>query len=180
MIKVYQLRKLQNSYQVVLNYKGVKVKVSFKDGNTYKGIYPKLYTNDVFKQRAIENSQPFKDKEIVLERQIEEESDRQALRRSVVKPAVQKTSGRAVKTNGRKDGGSLKTNVGKDDAAEAVPAGGGVSNATDGTDDGVKTFANLGEAVMFVAQTYGVSAQTEKEVRKVLKDHGVEAKIKKG
>jgi len=179
MIKVYQLRKLQNSYQVVLNYKGVKVKVSFKDGNTYKGIYPKLYTNDVFKQRAIENSQPFKDKEIVLERQIEEESDRQGARRSVVKPVAQKKSVAGQAAAGRV---ATKQQTERRKSAEAGdgPAEAEPQPAENDVDGGVKTFNNLGEAVMFVAQNYGVSAQTEKEVRKVLKDHGVEVKIKKG
>ena len=60
----------------MLKYKGVSVRVAFVDVNTYNGTPAKCYTNNPFKQKAIEASQMFKDKEIVLERVVEEASDR--------------------------------------------------------------------------------------------------------
>lgn len=80
MLKIYQLRLQQNTYDVTLKYRGVGVRVAFVDGNTYNGTPAKCYTNDPFKQRAIEASQLFKDKDIVLERQVEEESDKKPQR----------------------------------------------------------------------------------------------------
>ena len=150
MLKIYQLRLKQNTFEVTMRYRGVGVRVAFVDGNSYNDIPAKCYTNDPFKQRAIEASQMFKDKDIVLERSVEEESDRQKAKEA------------ADKAN-------------KPDEANKT-------DKPDKADDGSekKTFENLGEAIMFVAQTFGIAAKTEAEVRKVLKEHGVSAVIKKG
>ena len=74
MLKIYQLRLPQNTFEVTLKYRGVGVRVSFTDGNNYRDIPAKCYTNDPFKQRAIEASKMFKDKDIVLERTVAEET----------------------------------------------------------------------------------------------------------
>lgn len=166
MIKEYQLRKLQNSYEVTLNYKGVKVRVAFTGGNVYNGSMPKLRTSDLFKMKAIEASELFKNKEVVLVRTISETSDAkrpvvQQRKSTVVKPALKKVdtvTKPAVKPADTTDPATEKTE-----------------------DDGEKkVFDNLGEAIMFIAQNYQVSVQTESEARKVLNEHGIKATIKRG
>ena len=88
MIKEYQLRKLQNSYEVTLHYKGVKVRVAFTGGNVYNGTMPKFRTDDAFKQKVLEASELFKNKEVVL------------LRTIGTKPAVPKPVIQQRKVNG--------------------------------------------------------------------------------
>lgn len=156
MLKVYQLRLQQNSFDVTLKYKGVGVRVAFVDGNTYNEIPAKCYTNDPFKQRAIEASQMFKDGDIVLERSVEEESDRQKAAEKAAKEAAGQQSQQAPEPAPNTD---------------PEPAG-------DGSQD--KDFANLGEAIMYIAQNWQLQVQTEAEARKVLKEHGINPHIKKG
>lgn len=153
MIKEYQLRKRQNSFEVVLNYKGVKVKVAFTGGNTYKGVYPKLRTDNAFKMKAIEASQLFKDKEVVLFRIIDQESD--------VKPVVQQRARRATVA-----------------PQSAKPVETEPAKVEDDTTS--MAFDNLGEAIQYIAQQWQVSVRTEAEARKVLKEHGINPKIRKG
>ena len=157
MIKEYQLRKRQNSFEVVLNYKGVKVKVAFTGGNTYKGVYPKLRTDNAFKMKAIEASQLFKDKEVVLVRTIDRESD--------VKPVVQQRARRAT----------VAPQPAKPAAKKVEPA---PAKAEDDTTS--MSFDNLGEAIQYIAQQWQIGVQTEAEARKVLKEHGITPRIKKG
>lgn len=169
MIKEYQLRKLQNSYEVTLHYKGVKVRVAFTGGNVYNGTMPKLRTSDLFKMKAIEASELFKNKEVVLVRSITESTDAkrqtavQQRRKHLSKPAQKPAPATAASPAGQKP------------ADEAAPQ----DTQTDG-DGEKKVFDNLGDAIMFIAQNYQVSVQTESEARKVLKEHGVKATIKKG
>lgn len=153
MIKVYQLRKKQNNYEVVIYYKGVGVKVNFTDGNTYKQIFPKFYTNDPFKQRAIEASELYKSKEVVMLRTIEEEGDSKP--EPVKQPETPKNEAPKSK--------------------EEQP-----EEAADG--DGLKpmTFENLGEAILYIANEWQVGVQTEKDAREILKAHGIKPTIKKG
>ena len=172
MIKEYQLRRPQNSYEVVLYYKGIKVHVAFTNGNTYKGINPTALVKETFKQRAIEASQPFKDKEIVLVRSIEEESDkapktvpharRAAMNKPVTaKPATQPTPAKAE----------------PDTKPEPTPVDEGTQN------DGAKNemnFDSVDEAILYIAQNFQQEATTEKEAREILKANGITPHIKKG
>ena len=172
MIKEYQLRKLQNSYEVTLHYKGVKVRVAFTGGNVYNGSMPKLRTNDPFKMKAIEASELFKNKEVVLVRSFGESTE-------VKRPVVQQ----------RKKATVVKAaTVSQHTKQMAAPAAKVPDTPNDGTpveapangDADKKVFENLGDAIMFIAQNYQLSVQTESEARKVLKEHGVKATIKKG
>ena len=175
MIKQYQLCKRQNNFEITLNYKGVKVKVCFTGGNTYKGVPATCYEKDLFKQKAIEASQMFKDREIVLKRTIAEAADKKqpvAVQNKkvtaspkasvkVVKPAAQKPAPKPEIPN-------------QDHPLEPEP------------EDEVLTepesmeFANLGEAILYIAQNWQTEAKTEKEAREILKAHGINPKIKKG
>lgn len=160
MIKEYQLHKLQNSYEVTLYYKGVKVRVAFTGGNVYKNTMPRFRTNDLFKMKAIESSELFKNKEVVVVRTINEKPAVQQTvvqqRKKVVKPAIQQPV--------------------------ATPVQQPAPEQSQGDGDGGQTmeFANLGEAILYVAQNYQTEAQTEKEVRDILKANGINPKIKRG
>lgn len=164
MIKQYQLNKRQNNFDITLNYKGVKVKVSFSGGNTYKGILPTCYEKDLFRQRAIEASQLFKDREIVLKRTIAEAGySKQAVAVQAKKVAV------APKTVAKK----VAPKPAVQHPAQDPPLDEG-----DGTQ--AMEFQNLGEAIIYIAQNWQQQAKTEKEAREILKAHGINPKIKKG
>jgi len=199
MLKIYQLRKRQNTFAVTLKYKGVGVAVEFTDGNTYNGTPAKCYTRDTFKQKAIEASQMFKDKEIVLERAVAEASD--------VKPAPKKSglASRSVPMKKAGNGGENATGVHDEEPKVEGPAGdtagtgndgenagNGGENATEvheeagaaaevqGAETTKMTFDNVGEAILYVAQHFGVETRTEKEARDILKEHGITPTIKRG
>ena len=170
MIKQYKLCKRQNNFDITLNYKGVKVKVQFSGGNTYKGVLPKCFEKDPFKQRAIEASQLFKDREIVLERVIPEAGDNKpAVAVQTKKVAVPRMAVKKV----------VKPVVAEQpvSAPEPEPVKDPEPTSEEPT---AKEFANLGEAILFIAQNYQVEAKTEKEAREILKAHGINPKIKKG
>lgn len=168
MTKQYQLNKRQNNFEITLNYKGVKVKVSFTGGNTYKGIFATCYEKDLFRQRAIEASQMFKDKEIVLKRTIADASDQNQ------KVAVQTKKVIATKNVVRK--------VEKPAPQPAPTPEPPTFEESQGEGDGGQTieFANLGEAILYVAQNFKAEAKTDKEVRDILKANGINPKIKRG
>ena len=148
MIKVYLLRKAQNNYEVTIPYKSVKVRLAFTDGNVHNGVPARLYTNNVFKQKAIEASELFKNQEIVLEKTIAEAEDSVAK-----KPEAQEPTGDKLEPVVKKP--------------EAEPTGDKLE------------FASLADAIVYVAQTFNEQATTEKEVRKILAEHGQKATIHK-
>lgn len=167
MIKEYQLQKKQNSFEVTLHYKGVKVRVAFTGGNVYNGTKPRFRTNDLFKMKAIEASELFKTKEVVVIRTIQEANHQPPTvvqRKRVVKGA----SSKAVRD-------TKPTPAPAPVTQEPV-----VDDAEGGDKEGEKTFANLGEAILYIAQNWQITVQTEKEARDVLKEHGINPKIKRG
>lgn len=166
MIKVYQLRKDLNSFEILLPYKGAKVKVTFKDGNTYKGIRPRLYTNDKFRQKVLESSHLYKEGVIVLERTIKEAGDDEA--------ADTQQSTRGGNTSHAEPGVTVETKkiVGSGEEQSLSDDEAAVSGEK-------LEFANLAEAIVYVAQQYGQQVQTANEVRKVLQEHGQKAVIHK-
>lgn len=188
MLKVYQLRLNQNTFEVALKYKGVSVRVAFEGGNVYNGTFARCYTRDPFKQKAIENSVMFKTKEIILERQVEEASDRQAKvqvrTRRVAKPAAkaagtvamnpQPTPKPEPKLTEEPEPG---TDAGTTQEQEPEPTGG---DGGESGDSGIKVFDSLDEAILFVAQNYNEQLTEEKDVRDFLKAHGINPRIKKG
>ena len=147
MIKVYLLRKAQNNYEVTIPYKSVKVRLAFTDGNVHNGVPARLYTNNEFKQKALEASQLFKNQEIVLEKTIAEAED------SVAKKPEAEPTGEKLEPVAKKP--------------EAEPTGEKLE------------FASLADAIVYVAQTFNEQATTEKEVRKILAEHGQKATIHK-
>ena len=170
MTKQYQLNKRQNNFEITLNYKGVKVRVSFTGGNTYKGILPTCYEKDLFRQRAIESSQMFKDREIALKRTIADASDQ---KQSV---AVQTKKVVASRNIGKKMTKPVTP------APEPETVDPELLRQLNDENDGGQTmeFANLGEAILYVAQNFKAEAKTDKEVRDILKANGINPKIKRG
>lgn len=170
MLKIYQLRLKQNSFEVTLKYKGVSVRVAFEDGNTYNGTPAKCYTNNAFKQKAIESSKMFKDKEIVLERCVEEESDRKAAAKKVAMQQKKVQKPAPAKPAPQKPAPEQEP---QEPEQNPEPA-----KESDGLEK--KTFDNLAEAIQFIATNYQVQVTTPNEARNFLKEHGIKATIHQG
>ncbi len=183
MLKIYQLRKNQNSFEVTLKYKGVGVRVAFIDGNTYNNIPAKCYTNDPFKQKAIEASQMFKNREIILERTVEDKPQE--------KPAVSQT----IRTSRASRIGAQVKPVAPKPAAQPVapkPAAQPVAPEApkaeepeqapeeDASGENEMNFSGIAEAIAYIMQNYQKEVRTENEARKFLKEQGITAHIKKG
>lgn len=168
MTKEYQLRKLQNSYEVTLHYKSVKVRVAFTGGNVYKSKMPTFRTDNLFTMNALEASELFKNKEVVLVRTTGEAP-------KPIKPVAQqpKKSAKPAKPAGEKRDIKPKTQ-----APVQEPGSETQEPADDG--DGKKEFASLADAIRFVAEEYEVQVTSEAEARKVLKEHGINPTIKRG
>ena len=174
MIKEYQLRKLQNSYEVTLYYKGVKVRVAFTGGNVYRDTMPTFRTDNLFKMKAIEASELFKNKEVVLLRTIGKQTDSQAPAKPQPKKGNIGKPVTAVKTV-KPEPEPAPEPVTPPVEAEPEP-----TPEQEPAKDESKEFANLGEAILYIAQMWQLEAKTEKEAREILKAHGINPKIKKG
>ncbi len=181
MIKQYILRRHQNNFEITLVYKGVRVKVSFGGGNTYKNSFPKFSTNDPFKQRAIEASTLYKDHEIVCERQIEEDSDHvrpvAVQRRKTVSP----TKMIPLQPKPQKQDPTTVPEPQTKPEPDPEPKPEDNQAEQDGEED-VKsmTFGSLAEAILYIAENFQETAETEKSARTILKAHGINPTIKKG
>ena len=180
MLKIYRLNKRQNTFEVTLKYKGVKVNVSFVDGNTYNGTPAKCYTNDAFKQRAIEASQMFKDREITIERAVPDEQDRKAeaeKKARMAKALARKSAAQPTKT----EKAEQKPEPSPEPAPDPTPdPDSEPEKVKEDGDSSIKVFDSLDEAILFVAQNYQEQVTDEKEVRELLKAHGINPRIKKG
>lgn len=175
MLKIYQLRLKQNSFDVVLKYKGVSVRVAFIDGNTYNGTPAKCYTSDAFKQKAIENSKMFKDREIVLERTVEDANDRKAAaaKTARVTTAKKQAPKPAAKT-------SVKSAQKTAPARAEEPANASQGEAQVDADGLKKMEFTLAEVIQYIATNYQQQVQTPNEARAFLKEKGIKATIKNG
>lgn len=159
MIKIYELKALQNNYIVSLNFKGVKVRCEFKDGNIAKQIHARLFTNDRFKQMAIEQSE-LNGKMWQLVKSIPEPDDNKP-KQSTDKPA-------AKPQGADSDGQDAKT----PEEGQDLPADGQAGNT--------KEFANVAEAIMYIATTYNEQVTNASQARKLLADKGIKAVIHNG
>ena len=198
MIKEYQLQKLQNSYEVTLHYKGVKVRVAFVGGNVYNGTKPKFRTDNPFKMKALEASELFKNKEVVVLRVIGASlpTSKAAVpakgRASRIKPmpvAAPVTPANPAPEPAPEEAAPVaETPVAPEpsvaDATEAAPQEGNETapDPAAPVKDGMKTmeFQNPAEAILYIAQTWQIQVQTEAEARQTLKEHGINPKIKRG
>ena len=166
MVKVYQLTFAQNNFIVLIPFKGCKVEAKFEKGNVSKGIYARLYTNDKFVQRAVESSEKY-GKMFRLVQTISEPGD------GVVKPKpkpVQPAQPVTEPTPPVEPVASPETPA--EPTAPTEPA--------EQEADGKMTFANLAEAIVYIANNYQIAVTTESEARNVLKEHGILPVIKRG
>lgn len=173
MLKVYRLKLKQNSYEVTIHYKGVGVRVAFTDGNIYNGTPARCYERDPFKQRAIEASPMFKNKEIVIERTVEEKvkttaptsvrASRTSRIGAPVKPAAQKPV-------------TPTAPIVDDPEPEPTPVD---EAAGEGGSENEVTYS-LSEAIVNIMQKYNKEVHTANEARKFLKEQGITAHIKNG
>ena len=172
MIKVYELRALQNNYIVSIPFKGVTVRCEFKDGNIAKGIHARLFTNDKFKQMAIEhcelNGRVWKLVETVKEPE-DEAAEQRAAQQAVTRqsPANAGTPQEPANVQTPASAG--------DDTQE--PAG---DDDGDAGKSAPMEFANLAEAILYVAANYGQQVESAAQARQVLKDNGIKAVIHNG
>jgi hypothetical protein len=165
MIKVYQLTQAQNNFIVLIPFKGCKVEAKFEKGNVSKGIYARLYTNDKFVQRAVESSEMYGTM-FKLVQTLAEPGDNKP---KPVKPAQPAAP---VATQPAQP---------KAPVAPAAPEAEPTTPATEPAEaDGKMTFANLAEAIVYIANQYQISVTTESEARNVLKEHGILPVIKRG
>lgn len=174
MLKIYRLKLKQNSYEVTIHYKGVGVRVAFTDGNIYNGTPARCYERDPFKQRAIEASPMFKNKEIVIERIVEEKVKTPAP--ASVRVTRASRIGAPMRPATPKPATPAAPKV-EDPDPEPAP----VDNGTgEGGGENEVTFGSLSEAIVSIMQKYGKEVRTEAEARKFLKEQGITAHIKKG
>lgn len=185
MIKEYRLQKKQNSYEVTLNYKGAKVRVAFTGGNVYNGIMPRFRTNDMLKMKAIEASELFKNKEVVVVRTIQEATSRPPVvvqRKRIGKPVGKKAAQMVMPAPKPAPAPAPESKPAPAPEPVVEPAVQEPEPPQDppADENETKEFSNLGEAILYIAQNWQLTATTEKEARDILKAHGINPKIKKG
>lgn len=162
MIKVYELRAPQNNYIVSVPFKGVTVRCEFKDGNIAKGIRARLFTNDQFKQMAIENCE-LNGRVWKLVETIQEPEDEAAEQRA------------AAQDSGTRQNPANTQALAGDDAKE--PTG---DDDSDAGKAAPMEFANLAEAILYVATNFGQQVESAAQARQVFKDNGIKAIIHNG
>lgn len=177
MLKIYRLKLKQNSYEVTIHYKGVGVRVAFTDGNIYNGTPARCYERDEFKQRAIEASPMFKNKEIVIERIVEDKVAKAAP--VSVRKSLKSRIGAPVKSVASKPATTVAPKV-EDPEPETEALVDEAPDAGEGGGENEVTFNSLSEAIVSIMQKYGKEVRTENEARKFLKEQGITAHIKKG
>lgn len=181
MLKIYRLKLKQNSYEVTLHYKGVGVRVAFTDGNIYNGTPARCYERDPFKQRAIEASPMFQNKEIVIERTVEEKSKNAAP--SSVRAKRTSRIGAPVKPAAQQPAKPLTPVAPKiEDPDEPDPEQAPADEAPEAAGEGANdvTFNSLSEAIVHIMQKYNKEVRTANEARNFLKEQGITAHIKQG
>ncbi len=150
MIKIYVTVENKNNLITTIPFKGLSVRVEFTGGNVMKNIPAKLYCNDAFVQKALDES----DQNGVLYRlkdTIPEEGDKTPAIAQVKNPVTDaQTSGDS------KQEPATETETHQEPATEV-----------DGASDKLE-FDNLGEAITYVAAHYQVQAETEAQVRKII------------
>ena len=165
MIKVYQLTQAQNNFIVMIPFKGCQVEAKFEKGNVSKGVYARLYTNDKFVQRAVESSEMY-GRMFRLVEQLAEPGDEIEEKKAEKKaPQVPQEPAPAPEQPQTPE-------------TPQEPAPGGEGEQDPG--EGKMTFANLAEAILYIANNFGVAVQNENEARNVLKEHGILPVIKRG
>lgn len=148
MIKQYQYNREQNFVRIEIDCFGATLPIEFKDGNSMNGIKPSYYTNNEVFQMAIEKSEVFKSKEVILVNTIAEPGDKKEQ-----KPE------------------------------QKVPQEDTVKKSQDKPEPAVSSdleFDSVADAIVYIAEKYGESVETEADARRFLKDRGFKVTIHKG
>lgn len=162
MIKVYATIEEKNNVILTIPYKKMKIKATFENGNVFKGIPAKLYTNDPFVQKALDES-PMCGKLYKLAQTIKEQKDNDT-------------------TDGQKDGKTTDgiTNVVPEEGKTTSGKTGKQKRDAELTNEPPKLdFADAAEAIAYIAGNYQVQVTNESDARKFLKEKGVTAVIHK-
>ena len=185
MIKVYQTIECKNNVITTIMFKGVKVKVEFKGGNVMKGIHARLYTNDPFVQKALDES----DQKGRLYRFIQELTEGGEQRPGADAPGVVARAGAdapGVVARAGADAAGVVAAGRAQGAGEPMP-GFPSPAAIEGENDGVGAgeqrmeFDNLAEAITYIATTWGEQVENENQARKYIEEKtGVKPVIHKG
>lgn len=172
MIKVYATVEVKNNLITTIPFKGVKVRVEFTGGNVMKNIPAKLYTNDPFTQKALDesdlNGRMFRLVQTVIEEGDKKPAAKQPPVNNPKPPVNTDTPEQAPEPPAEQD----------DQPKDEGEKGGD----TDGKQDNKKLeFANLGEAITYIAAKYGEQVETENAARKFIEEkEGVKPIIHKG
>lgn len=76
MIKIYKLRQLRNNVSHVLVGKnGNTMRYNFTNGNVAMGIFPSISLRNEYAQNLLEESELFKNEEVVLDRTVKSAND---------------------------------------------------------------------------------------------------------
>ena len=179
MIKVYQTIECKNNVITTILFKGVKVKVEFKGGNVMKGIPARLYTNDPFVQKALDESE----QKGRMYRFVTELAEGNEPAANAAGTTAGTTAGTAAGRPAANAAGTTAA-VGKptpgfptDDAAD----NGGSEDSGDSAGGQKLEFDNLAEAITYIAATWGEQVENENQARKFIEEKtGVKPVIHKG
>ena len=169
MIKVYQTIECKNNVITTIAFKGVKVKVEFKGGNIMKGIHARLYTNDPFVQKALDESEQ-KGRMYRFVQELPEANDGKA-EAVAVQVAPEKPAEKPADTVEEPKPGFPLSSDGES----------GSSDDGDGAGGQKFEFDNLAEAITYIATTWGEQVENENQARKFIEEKtGVKPVIHKG
>lgn len=183
MIKVYATVEVKNNLITTIPFKGVKVHVEFTGGNSMKNIPAKFYARDPFTIKALDSCDQL-GRLYYVHQTIKEEDDDQPQESGTVGSQAengQKVHGEAEGLSAELVGGQAENGLKMHGEAEGLPAGG--AGIAEGAEAGEKKleFANLGEAITYIAAHYGEQVETESAARKLLEEkEGVKPVIHKG
>lgn len=180
MIKVYQTIECKNNVITTISFKGVKVKVEFKGGNVMKGIHARLYTNDPFVQKALDES----DQKGRMYRFVQELPEGNGGKKEA---AVTQQPTRQAKPDGdplgvvEKPDGEPASTVAEPEPGFPPPT---VVEGDGSNQEGAGQkfeFDNLAEAITYIAATWGEQVENENQARKFIEEKtGVKPVIHKG
>ena len=172
MIKVYQTIECKNNVITTIPFKGVKVKVEFKGGNMMKGIHARLYTNDPFVQKALDES----DQKGRLYRFVQELPDVNDGKTEAAE-SQQPTRQSLQEKSAEEPAGTVE------EPTPGFPPPHHVEDEDGGKEAGDKKyeFDNLAEAITYIAATWGEQVENENQARKYIEEKtGVKPVIHKG
>lgn len=184
MIKVYQTLECKNNVITTISFKGVKVKVEFKGGNVMKGIPARLYTNDPFVQKALDESDQ-NGRMYRFVQELPEAGDVKTAKAPAKRQTTKLANGKVENPEEPAHGMHTPDSTDGTDAPE--PGFPDPSDTEDGGGEGGDgsgqklEFENLAEAITYIAATWGEQVENESQARKFIEEKtGTKPVIHKG